>query len=260
MVARGASRPVQRSRLSAPWRTRTSRPSTTRDPPAAAHAASAVPPSRVDQVHQHRGRLEPARGRASSVGLGGRVEPHRGGVDHDVRRARAVGVGSPPGRGQLLAPARRCGSRPRPRPPPRAAPRPRPGPRPPAPSTSALLPAGASPSAAISPGASVLSASIPRSVKVSVLAAPTAVAAGLARVGQRERGLLVRDGHVQARVAGGGQRADRLLEPLRRQRQPEVAPGDPQLVAAPPAAWPASGCGRPGSPPPPAASSSALRG
>ncbi len=53
-------------------------------------------------------------------------------------------------------------------------------PAPPAPSTSARLPAGSSPSAAISPGASVFSASISPWAKLSVLAAPIAVAAGLA--------------------------------------------------------------------------------
>ena len=63
----------------------------------------------------------------------------------------------------------------------------------------ARMPAGRAPSAAIRPGASVLSASIvPSGLKVSVLAAPIARAAALALVGERERGVLVRHRHVGA--------------------------------------------------------------
>src|SRR6185437_1619721 len=42
IASSGASRPVQRSKLRAPWRTRTSRPSTVRDPAPRAHSRRAV--------------------------------------------------------------------------------------------------------------------------------------------------------------------------------------------------------------------------
>ena len=123
---------------------------------------------------------------------------------------------------------------------------------PPAPSTSAR-PAGADPSvcasAAISPGASVLSAWMaPSRSNVSVLAAPISRAASRRLVGERERGLLVRDRHVDAAEAGRGQRPHGLGEQLRRQRQLQVAPvGQARPPRAPRCASRASASGRPAS-------------
>ena len=74
-----------------------------------------------------------------------------------------------------------------------------------------------SPSAASSPGASVLSAAMaPPGAKVSVLAAPMARAAVGGLVGQRERRLLVRDRDVGAGEARAGQGAHGLGEELGR--------------------------------------------
>ena len=96
---------------------------------------------------------------------------------------------------------------------------------PPAPSTSALRPATANGSAAISAGASVLSAWIePSAPNTSVFAAPIARARAVGSVGQRQRRLLVRDRHVRAAEPGAGQRAHGLLEQLRRHREQAVAP------------------------------------
>ena len=155
-------------------------------------------------------------------------EPDRRAVDDDLGRDRD------PRRRARRAPrraprrARACGSRPprRPRRPARA-PTPRRARAPPAPSTSARPPgrvAHAAQRARAAPGASVLSAWIAPSSNVSVLAAPIARAASARRVGERERRLLVRDRHVDAAEAGGGQRAHGLREQLRRQRQRQVAP------------------------------------
>ena len=84
---------------------------------------------------------------------------------------------------------------------------------PPAPRTIAVRPATGNGSAAISAGASVLSAPIsPSAPKVSVLAAPIARARAVARVRQRQGRLLVGDRHVgagESRRRGGPERSRR---------------------------------------------------
>ena len=87
-----------------------------------------------------------------------------------------------------------------------------------------------------------------RARNVSVLAAPIARAAAVARVGERERGVLVRDRDVGADEAGRRQRPHGLLEQLGRQRQQLVAPAaQAERRERGARASPASGCERPAS-------------
>ena len=201
MASRGAVQSRPRSKLSAPWRTRISSPSTVRAPASRARRISARAAVAVDEVDDRR------RSRPGSAGSAvGVVEPDRravdeqlgglGRVDHRGRRGprRALRV-----RARTLTSA------------PAALERPDRG---------AGAAAGAeherglrraSPSAARRPGASVLSAWIaPSSANVSVFAAPICARArrspSSARASAR---LLVRDRHVGAREPGLRERARR---------------------------------------------------
>ena len=104
---------------------------------------------------------------------------------------------------------------------PRAAPRP---PRARCPRRRAPAPCGpprVEGSAAISPGASVLSAAIRAVARTSACwRRRSRRAAGVAVVGQGQRRLLVRDRHVGAGEPGAGQRPHGLGERLGRHRQP----------------------------------------
>ena len=219
----GGSAPVQRVKLRAPWRTRTSSPSTSREPPSAAHSPNGV----AGAVHELHGQLADAAARRAAACP---REPHGRGVHDDVRRLRPVHRARP----ERGAPARRrargCGSRSATSAAPastsahttaRAAP--------PAPSTSAVRPAAGSPSAARKPPASVLSASMPVVAERSVFAAPIARAACVAESATCEGGELVRDRHVGAAVARAGQRAHGLVEELGRHGQLHVVPVEAEL-------------------------------
>ncbi len=233
--ARDADRPVQRSSESAPWRTRISRPSTTRTPRrrAAARGRCRASRRRESTTMEYLDTSSAPSGK-SLEGSHRSCRPADGAVDEQVgrparrpRRARRASAAS-------CLPARAaCGSRPSTSA-PGVAQRPDRGrgrsrPRR---ARARVAPAGDSGSAARSPGASVLSAAIApvgaEGQRVRRADRPGALGR---LVGQRERRLLVGDRHVGADEAGAGQRADGLGEELRRDRQPLVAP-----VASPSAA------------------------
>ena len=143
----------------------------------------------------------------------------------------------------------------------RAAPRPRLGrcPRRRAPARSGRD--AATGSASISAGASVLSAATaPPASKVSVLAAPIARARGVGLGGQRQRRLLVGDGHVDAAETGSRQRPHELREQTGGDREQLVAPvRQARRPLARRSASPVSGCGPPASPAPRGAAPSGSR-
>ena len=141
-------------------------------------------------------------------GLGGSHDPSAEVGDERARRAR--GSGSRPSRRRL---PRRAGRRPRPAPR-----RPRRG----------RAPCGRPGRRRAPPAARARRCCrrwiAPDGSNVSVFAAPTAAAIGRRLVGERERGLLVRDRDVEPAEARRAERADRLGEARGRQREPEVAP------------------------------------
>ena len=206
---RAALRARSRARsCSAPWRTSTSRPSTTAAPPARAHATSgrlAVAVDEVDDDCRDRRRPIPAPPALLSVVLPTRQADRR--VQFTSRSGGAGCVAPPTRRAPPPAPprARPCGSRPRtsaarlaqrPDRSPRRAPRRR------APERACRDRALAERVEQARP-ASVLSASIRPSANVSVLAAPIAAAAAArASSASVERGELVRDRHVGAAEPG----------------------------------------------------------
>ena len=201
ITSSGGSAPVQRSKLT---RALADQDLEAVDQPAAHSSAQAE--------RRRRARRRPARRRrcGGSIQASGqvvdrvaRVEPDRRRVDDDVAASGGhLDGASRRDRRPAASRARACGSRPpRRRPRPRAAPRPAARAAPPAPSTSAVCRAGRAGARRCSPPASVLSALIAPSSKVSVLAAPIARAAAARVVGQRERSQLVRDRHVRAAVA-----------------------------------------------------------
>ena len=252
----GARRPVQRSKLSAPWATRISSPSTVGRPSSRAAATSGVGVGGVDEV-------DDARTATKQIGIQGqRPErvvrgsyvrpcrpwsrsradpPRRGRVDRrhaDVRRelARALGrrlqtaTSAPASRSAQTA-ARAV---------------------PPGPEHDALeRPPGRAPSAAISPGASVLAASI-RAVGARTSACWRRRSRARRRVAlsaSASAAVLVRHGHVGADEAGGRAAPG---PSRRRARAAPAAAGSVQPAQAERArtrrgASPASGCGAPAS-------------
>ena len=109
----------------------------------------------------------------------------------------------------------------------------------------ALTPRRSMPRASMSPPASVLSPRMrPSSKRERVDRADRGGRLGQL-VGEVVGGDLVGDRHVGAEVARAGQGADDLVEPVRRHRQPHVAPVEPELAEAPRSSSPASGCARP---------------
>ena len=230
IASSGGSRPVQRSKDSAPCLTSTSRPSTTSAPPRLRPGLR-----RASRARRRRGRRRAAAGRSrrrgsSSIDV---VRPRARPRSRSRPRRRPPAPRRSPRRAPRRARwrARACGSRRSPRRPASRSAQAAARPAPPAPSTSAVMPARRRAAARrAGPAASVLSAWIAPSSKVSVFAAPIARAASLGVVGQRERRLLVRDRHVRAAVARRRQRAHRLLEQLGRDRQLHVAPVEPERL------------------------------
>ncbi len=207
IVASGGSRPLHTASDSAPWRTRTSIPSTVSAPAAAAASSRRGRPLAVDHVDDDLAGVEigPAQRQLRERVLA--PHPHRGRVDDQV----VVGGGGiddgpchrAPRRGSRSA--TRSGSRHRPWLPRGPAPRPRPAPRRPAPRTRARRPPGGSGSAARRPAASVLSAR-----DLALGEAQGVGGADLARglreqVGDQERRPLVRDGDVGTDEAFAGE-------------------------------------------------------
>ena len=120
---------------------------------------------------------------------------------------------------------------------------------PPAPSTSARLPAGGSGRASRKPVASVFSARIRPSAKLSVFAAPISARRRGGLVGELERGHLVRDGDVRPHEALARHRPDALLEILGRDldrlvRPLRCRPARPEPRCASPASGSARSAGR----------------
>ena len=259
IASTGASRPVQASKLNAPWRTRTSSPSTTVHPRRRASATSSGAAGPVDQVRHgrvcaqrigvERQILELPVGqpdtRAVDQKIGRRWPSRR--LDAEVGGQRAARSGV---RFQTLtraAPASRSAWAT-----PRALP--------PAPSTSAVWPAGSTPRRRARRGSPARRCwrrgSPPSSANVSVLAAPIARAAAVAASASASAASLCGIVTLAPTKPGGGQRAHRLLEDLGRHRQPLVVPVlEPELGQRRVVHRAASGCGRPASRGPRGASS-----
>ena len=238
------------SRLSAPWWTRISRPSTTVHP-----SAASPPPGARCRRPGRRGRprtricpsssapsgrslnVASASWRPTAVQLTSRsaVPARRDGAHAEVGGERLGALRRPVpdrhvgGAGLAQRPGGRAGAAAR------------------AEDERAVRPRGGSGSAASRPGASVLSARIvPSRAKLSVFAAPIAARRRRRRVGEGERRLLVGDRDVRAAEAGRRQRADGLGEAAR--AAPAGAGSASRAPArarpAPRCASPASGCGR----------------
>ena len=171
--------PVQSSRLSAPWRTSTSRPSTTRAPPRSAHVQQGARrrPRRPGRRPPRAARIasSPSAASASSAAL----QAHGGAVHQQVGRLGRTRVTHAEVARQSLAALGACGSAPTPPRPPRAAPRPRRGRRRRRRARARASPAGPRRARRGSPRRRCCRRARRRRPKVSVFAAPMAVAAGL---------------------------------------------------------------------------------
>ncbi len=99
IAASDAGTPVNCSKLSAPWPTRSSRPSTAGTPRAWAAADQRGPAGGVDQVDEAAEVGQIRRRRAAAPrAMSDAVEPHRGAVDQQVGRARRSTPASRPAR------------------------------------------------------------------------------------------------------------------------------------------------------------------
>ncbi len=248
ITSSGAGRPVNRSKLNAPCPTRISRPST---------VADAGPGGGVDQPRARRGVHEihdaavigkSVRGQRQGRERIAAVKADRGAVDEDVGLRQRPGWARAPSlraRRPVLAPAAVSGSRsapcePRHRPAP-TRPRGRCRPRRARQRSGRCASNG---SAAISAGASVLSATIsPPGSNVSVLAAPIPVARSVRSSRQRQRGRLVRDRHVRPAESGRPAATERPRSGvLAGPATADNASRTDRRPAVPRCASPASGC------------------
>ena len=262
ITSRGPSVPVQRSNDAAPWATRISRPSTTRTPRVLPHrGVRAAGP--VDQVdHEASGTQVIGRdGKLLERGHSGSARPDGRAVDQEVG-APARSTARTPSRRPAPARAPGCGSR-------RDVDRARLAQRPGGGARGCRRRRARAPCAR--PGGSASAASSParpccrrrsrRRSKVSVFAAPIAARRVASVVGERERGLLVRDRHVGA--AEARPRAARAPSPRRAPAAAAGAGSASRRARAPRArrcASPASGCARPASRRRPGSASDGLTG